>query len=1054
MVPISNDQNGLEGEKMERFYVAILQLHRLTKVAFLSFFCCFIIDIKAVYAAATAEKKPPTQEDMQDYFSRSRKGISDENLKKAEQLRLKTIDSIEKLLLGQKRGQRKFELFLRLGELHAERHDYLRDLEMRQYDISYSQWEQNGKKGREPKLSNKESKAALLKSVSAFRKLVREYPQNPRTDAALFSLAKTLLRLDNENAVLYFNQILKSHKNSPLLPDVYLALGEYYFYKHNISNAISNYKLAMKYKASKVYPYAVYKLGWSYFNAKAKDNKEARKNIDKAIAAFKLVVALSEKDREDRNLNLRQEAINDLIVVFAENERTKEAFRYFSYIGEDLAFYEMLEKLGNTYADNGENAKAISVYNRILTQSMLRPSNPKIHLKVAELYDANNQTDKAVDTLVEMNKRYVAEGAWSRANSSDKSLVSEAKELVRKNIHRFSAAYHKLGYDSKRDAYLLSAAKLYQIYLGSFSETSEAYELRYYLADIYFHFKKYDAAANEYYRVSRIGKNGKYLKDAALNAVVAMSKIDEKMTYKKLPPIGQVEKSIPLPEVKKKLLVMMDNYVHFLPEDKESFAMRFSVANTLFQYGHYRHAMNRFNFLAKNHPEKIQGQSAIKMMLGFYVENKSWDDLIKLSRTFLANKKITKSGLKGTIVDNLKLGVFELAVELSEQKRHDKSAAQFVQYQIEFPKDKLADDALFNATSNYYKAGEVEEAIKIGKVLLSRYPNSPHNKHASLDIAQSNEALANFQEAAKYYKAFGLNYPREKEAKYALYNAAVLYKGVKSYDEATELFKKFTTVFKKDPAVKDAYFQIADILERQRKYKRAIPYYDMYSRLIGKNSESGLYASAKAAVLASKFSQNDADKRFGRLKKELLKPKSLPAYEARRIVAAKVFDDMELNFKDFDRLRIKSAETIEKDVAKMQSKLMRVVKGYENLIELGSGEYTVASLYRMGEMHDLFAKELFNAPAPTNAGQQEINEYRTSIEKVAFPLKDESTKFFEVAYQRSKEVQTFSNWTVLAREKMANLDSEKYPLIGEKVVDPEYLSHRLYWDSAVASIVE
>ena len=1039
---------------MKRLYVAKLQLHRLIEVVVFSLLYCFILDVNAANAASTVENKAPTQEDMQDYFSRSRKGISDENLKKAEQLRLKTIDSIEKLLLGQKRGQRKFELFLRLGELHAERHDYLRDLEMRQYDLTYTQWEQNGKKGREPKLSNKDSKAALLKSVNAFRKLVREYPQNPRTDAALFSLAKTLLRLDNENAVLYFNQILKSHRNSSLLPDVYLALGEYYFYKHNIANAISNYKLAMQYKTSNVYPYAVYKLGWSYFNAKAKNDKEARKNIDKAIAAFKLVVALSEKDREDRNLNLRQEAINDLIVVFAENERTKEAFRYFSYIGENLAFYEMLEKLGNTYAENGENVKAIDVFNRILTQSMLRPRNPRIHLKVAELYDSNNQTDKAVATLVEMNKRYVVENSWIRANSIDQSLVSEAKELVRKNIHRFAAAYHKLGYDSKRDGYLLSAAKLYQVYLASFSETNEAYELRYYLADIYFHFKKYEAAANEYYRVSRIGKNGKYLKDSALNAVVSMSKIDEAMKYKKLPPIGQVEKPIPLPAVKKKLLVMMDNYVYFLPEDNESFAMRFSVANTLFQYGHYRNAMSRFNFLAKNHPDKIQGKSSIKMMLGFYVENKSWDDLIKLSRAFLANKKITKSGLEGTIVDNLKLGVFELAVELSKQKDYFKSADQFVQYQSEFPKDKLADDALFNATSNYYKAGKVEEAIKYGKVLLSRYPNSQHNKHASLDIAQSNESLANFQEAAKYYKAFGLNYPREKESKYALYNAAVLYKGVKSYDEATELFKKFTTVFKRDPAVKDAYFQIADILERQGKFKRSIPYYDTYASLVGKNSEMGLYASAKAAMLSAKFDEKDAEKRFSKLMEELRKPKSLAAYEARRIVAAKVFEDMEVKFKRFRGLHIESAATIEKDVGKIQSKLMAVVKGYERLIELGSGEYTVASLYRMGEMHDFFAKELFNAPAPTNAGQQEINEYRTSIEKVAFPLKDQSTKFFEVAYQRSKEVQTFSNWTVLAREKMAYIDPEKYPLIGEKVVLPEYLSHRLNWDSAVASIVE
>lgn len=1039
---------------MRNFYVAESRLHRWLQNSLWSIFCTIAFVGSYVYAAPKLEKRPPSQQDMQDYFSRNRKDISSENLKKAEQLRVKTIDSIEKLLLGQKRGQRKFELYLRLGELHAERHDYLRDLEMRQYDISYSQWEINGKKGREPKLSTKQSKAALFKSVNAFRKLVREYPRNPRTDAALYSLAKTLLRLDNENAVLYFNQILKSHKNSNLLPDVYLALGEYYFYKHNISKAITNYKLAMKYKSSKVYPYAVYKLGWSYFNATPKNNKESRKNIDKAIAAFKLVVALSEKDREDRNLNLRQEAINDLIVVFAENERTKEAFRYFSYIGEDLAFYEMLEKLGHTYADNGENAKAIAVFNRILAQAKLRPSNPMIHLKVAELYDGNNQTNKAVETLEEMNKRYVTERSWIGANSKNQALISDTKELVRKSIHRFGAAYHKLGYDSKRDSYLLSAAKLYRVYLSSFSKTVQAYELRYYLADIYFHFKKFDAAANEYYRVSRLDKKGKYLKDSALNAVVSMNKIDEKMKYKKLPPIGQVEKPIPLPAVKKKLLVMMDNYVHILPDDKDSYAMRFSVANTLFEYGHYRHAMNRFNYLAKNHPDKIQGKSSIKMMLGFYVENKGWNDLIKLSRTFLANKQIVKSGLKSTIVDNLKLGVFELAVELSEQKDHEKSADYFVQYQFEFPKDKLADDALFNATSNFYKSGKVEEAIKYGKLLLTRYPNSTHNKHASLDIAQSNEALANFKEAAKYYKAFGLNYPREKEAKYALYNAAVLYKGVKEYSQATELFKKFTSVFKRDPAVKDAFFQIADILERQGKFRLAIPYYDRYASLLGKNTEGGLYASAKAAMLSSKLDKKDGSKRFRSLKRKLLKPKSPSAYEARRILAANIFEDLESKFQNFAQLRIKSASSIEKDVGKIQANLMRVVKGYEKLIEIGSGEYTVASLYRMGEMHDIFAKELFNAPAPTNASQQEINEYRTSIEKVAFPLKDESTKFFEVAYERSKEVQTFSNWTIMAREKMSSIDADKYTLIGEKVAKPEYLSHRLYWDSAVASIVE
>ena len=85
-------------------------------------------------------------------------------------------------------------------------------------------------------------------------------------------------------------------------------------------------------------------------------NKE--KAVDKAIAAFKLTVKLSERDKGKKGgFDLKQEAINDLIMVFAENRRTNQALTYFNKIGEKTAFYDMLEKMGNLYVENGESGK-------------------------------------------------------------------------------------------------------------------------------------------------------------------------------------------------------------------------------------------------------------------------------------------------------------------------------------------------------------------------------------------------------------------------------------------------------------------------------------------------------------------------------------------------------------------------------------------------------------------------------------------------------------------------------------------------------------------------
>src|SRR5690349_9718989 len=97
-----------------------------------------------VYAAAKKEKAKlakdaaPEKGDMNNYFSESRQGIPPEKLREADVLRMQTVTSIHKLLeTPNMQANRKFELYLRLGELHSERAEYMRDLEMKDYETKY-----------------------------------------------------------------------------------------------------------------------------------------------------------------------------------------------------------------------------------------------------------------------------------------------------------------------------------------------------------------------------------------------------------------------------------------------------------------------------------------------------------------------------------------------------------------------------------------------------------------------------------------------------------------------------------------------------------------------------------------------------------------------------------------------------------------------------------------------------------------------------------------------------------------------------------------------------
>ncbi len=179
------------------------------------------------------------------------------------------------------------------------------------------------------------------------------------------------------------------------------------------------------------------------------------------------------------------------------------------------------------------------------------------------------------------------------------------------------------------------AARLYTIYLKTFPTNPKAYELRFFLADVLFELKRYDDAATQYTLVAKANeKNGKYHEESAMNAVIAMNEVISAAKFPEAPAAGSIKKALPIPKEKLKLQAVLDYYAKFYPKKPDSKAMLVTAAKVSFDYGHYPEAIERFTLIGLNFGKTKQSEESIKTVLGFFKDQKDWDQTIKYCHTF------------------------------------------------------------------------------------------------------------------------------------------------------------------------------------------------------------------------------------------------------------------------------------------------------------------------------------------------------------------------------------------------------------------------------------
>jgi len=540
--------------------------------------------------------------------------------------------------------------------------------------------------------------------------------------------------------------------------------------------------------------------------------------------------------------------------------------------------------------------------------------------------------------------------------------------------------------------------------------------------------------------------------------------------------VVQVDKDVKeevIPKWETKMIEACDRYAKIAAADPRLAADEINVlyksAFIYYDRKHFTEAANRFGDIILKWPDDAQARKAADLSLNILEVKEEWSDLARLSRAFYGNKKLAKPGEKWTqelakIMEGSQYKYIDLVV-LQKEKRDEDAATMFRDFVTEFPKSDYASQALLYSMEIYTKANKLDQGMVVAEKILADYPTSTHRPAAVWALAKFNEQTANFQKASDYF----LQYVREWEEKVglradpkadpkkkvalkkpedvikansadatkasdALFNAALWTEGRGEFDTAIALFReyveKYGSVPNAEPAAKIA-FHIADIYNLQHDWTRAEKAYEDFVKTYEKKASAGdvFYARYKRARALEQMKRKDeANKILDLCAKEFPKLSADERGKAdyRDAYAYAQFTMMESKWKAYTAIKFNNVRNLKKDLAEKMKATPALEADYTAVLGIGSGDWGIAALTRIGMMYQDFARNFVESPDPVGLDFEQLDMYRSELENRAFPLEEKAIEAYEKALDKSYELGIYNEYTLAAQDALNKFKPGEY----------------------------
>src|SRR5262249_16676701 len=99
-------------------------------------------------------------------------------------------------------------------------------------------------------------------------------------------------------------------------------------------------------------------------------------------------------------------------------------------------------------------------------------------------------------------------------------------------------------------------------------------------------------------------------------------------------------------------------------------------------------------------------------------------------------------------------------------------------------------------------------------------------------------------------------------------------------------------------------------------------------------------------------------------------------------------------------------------------------------------EWATASLYRIGQGYEGFAKAMRTAPVPNDLSPDEKNVYREELEKFVVIIEDKAIDAYKSGYAKALQLGVYNKYTQAIRVALGRLADTEFPPENELRIAP------------------
>ncbi|MEL6870068.1 MAG: tetratricopeptide repeat protein [Pseudomonadota bacterium] len=837
-------------------------------------------------------------------------------------------------------------------------------------------------------------------AVDLYQQLLTRYPNYKRNDLVLYQLARAHESSGNVDAALdTLDELVREYPDTVHLQEAQFRRGEMLFINRRYEDAEQAYaRLVSSETPGEFYLQSLYKLGWSQFKqAKHEDSLEpffTLLNL-RLVGSDPLGGLQFTDDTRRAERELVQDTLRVLSISFSYMEGPDSIDAYFDAAGDAGFAHLIYQNLGDLYVSKERYEDATRAYLAFVERAPMHPRAPYLEMQVIEAFKSAGFPTRVLAAKEQFVEHYGMDTAYWQQN--DAAELPDVVASLKSNLTDLAQFYHARAQnpeappsntlDDVQKATMIAAnvredyraaARWYRKYLAYFPGQADSANTNFLLAEILFESESFADATDEYERTAYDYGDHERAGEAGYAALLAYQAHEQTLPAEAVAPWHE------------RYLDSSLRFAEQFPQHPEVAAVLTATAEDLFAQGRFDLAIGvAGNVTAMPvEPDPTLSRAAWTVVAHSHFDLNQFADAEQAYYQLQARTPVDDRQVQEEVRERIAASIYKQGEAARDTGDLETAVGHFLRVASAVPDSPVRETAQYDAAAALISMGQWARATPVLEQFRADFPDSELVDDASRSLAVGYMETGDTLRAAGEFERIAEDAAMSaEEREEALWRAADLYQKVNQVENERNALERvvarYPGAFAETLEARNRLAEIADVQSQPAERERWL------RDIIQTDANAGALRSDRSRYLAATATL------------ELTEP-------------------LRMSFEN-----LKLSAPLKASLANKRALMEQTLEAYGRAADYGVAQVTTASTYRIGQMYQVFSRDLMESERPADLDADALEQYDILLEEQAFPFEEQAIEVFEANAARAADG-VYDEWVQASFTALATLLPGRY----------------------------